>query len=76
MFNPPYSLRFLFHTFGLGCVSSTIFLQALVFWDISQTGFFRATEQNQFILSIEIFLTIFAFIYFIYMYQRFVRSVH
>ena len=76
MFNPPSSLRFLFHTFGLGCVSSAIFLQALVFWDISQTGFFRATEQNQFILSIEIFLTIFAFIYFIYMYQRFVRSVN
>ena len=75
MFKPPSSLRFLFHTFGLGCVSSAIFLQALVFWDISQTGFFKATEQNQFILSIEIFLTIFAFIYFIYMYQRFVRSV-
>jgi hypothetical protein len=75
MFKPSSSLQLLFHTFGLGCVSSAIFLQALVFWDISQTGFFKATEQNQFILSIEIFLTIFAFIYFIYMYQRFVRSV-
>jgi len=75
MFKPSLSLRFLFHSFGLGCVSSAIFLQALVFWDISQTGFFRATEQNQMILSFEIFLTIFALVYFVYMYQRLVRSL-
>lgn len=75
MFKTPSSLRFLFHSFGLGCVSSAIFLQALVFWDISQTGFFKATEQNQLILSFEVFLTFFAFIYFIYIYQSFIRSV-
>jgi hypothetical protein len=75
MLRPPISLRFLFHSFGLGCVSSAIFLQALVFWDISQTGFFRATEQNQLILSFEVFLTIFAFVYFVYVYQRLVRSM-
>jgi hypothetical protein len=75
MLRAPLSLRFLFHSFGLGCVSSAIFLQALVFWDISQTGFFRATEQNQLILSFEVFLTIFAFVYFVYVYQRLVRAM-
>jgi hypothetical protein len=75
MFKAPSSLRFLFHSFGLGCISSAIFLQVLVFWDISQTGFFRATEQNQTILGFEIFLTVFALIYFVYMYQRLIRSI-
>ena len=75
MFKAPSSLRFLFHSFGLGCVSSAIFLQVLVFWDISQTGLFRATEQNQAILSFEIFLTAFALVYFVYLYQRLIRSV-
>ncbi|PVX23351.1 MAG: hypothetical protein CW691_10795 [Candidatus Bathyarchaeum sp.] len=76
MFKPHSSLRFLFHSFGLGCISSAIFLQALVFWDISHTGFFRATEQNTTILSFEIFLTVFALVYFVYMYQRLVRSMN
>ena len=68
-------MRFLFHSLGLGCVSSAIFLQILVFWDISSTGFFKATEQNQTILSFEIFLTFFALVYFVYMYLNFVKSV-
>jgi len=75
MSKAPLRLRFLFHSFGLGCISSAIFLQMLVFWDIAQTGIFKATEQNQLILSFEIFLTIFALIYFVYMYQSFVRSM-
>lgn len=75
MFRLPMRLRFLVHSFGLGCISSAIFLQALVFWDISQTGIFKATEQNQTILSFEIFLTVFGLVYFVYMYQNFVRSI-
>jgi hypothetical protein len=75
MLKAPSSFRFLFHSFGLGCISSAIFLQALVFWDISQNGFFRATEQNQLILSFEIFLTFFALVYFVYFYQRMIRSM-
>ena len=71
----PLRLRFLFHSLGLGCICSAIFLQMLVFWDISQTGIFKATEQNQMILSVEVFLAIFALIYFIYLYQNFVRSI-
>ncbi|MBN1785188.1 MAG: hypothetical protein JW815_05575 [Candidatus Bathyarchaeota archaeon] len=75
MSKAPYSLRFMFHSLGLGCVSSAIFLQMLVFWDISQTGIFRATEQNQAILSFEIVLTFFALIYFVYMYQSLIRQI-
>jgi len=75
MSKAPLRLRFLFHSLGLGCMSSAIFLQMLVFWDISQTGIFKATEQNQMILSFEVFLAIFALIYFVYMYQNFVRSI-
>ena len=71
----PLRLRFLFHSLGLGCISSAIFLQMLVFWDISQKGIFKATEQNQMILSFEVFLAIFALIYFIYIYQDFFRSM-
>ncbi|MGD2066219.1 MAG: hypothetical protein PVI43_03505 [Candidatus Bathyarchaeota archaeon] len=75
MSKAPFSLRFLFHSLGLGCVSSAIFLQLLVFWDISQTGIFRATEQNQTILSFEIVLTVFALVYFVYLYQSLIRSI-
>jgi hypothetical protein len=75
MSRPPFRLRLLFHSLGLGCVSSAIFMQILVFWDIAQTGMFTATEQNQLILSFEIFLTVFALVYFVYMYQRFILSV-
>ena len=68
-------IRLLFHSLGLGCLCSTIFLQSLVFWEISQNGIFKAYEQNQLILNAEIFLTIFAFIYLIYIYQDFFRSI-
>jgi len=71
--NPRWQL--LFHSLGLGCLSTAIFLQVLVFKDIVQQGYFLATEKNQLILSLEVFLTFFAVIYFIYMYQRFVRSL-
>ena len=67
--------RLLFHSLGLGCLSTSIFLQILVFKDIVQQGYFLATEKNQLILSLEVFLTFFAVIYFIYMYQQFVRSL-
>jgi hypothetical protein len=67
--------RLLFHSLGLGCLSSAIFLQILVFRDIALKGYFLATEANQLILSFEVFLTIFSFIYFVYIYQRFIRSI-
>jgi hypothetical protein len=68
-------IRVLFHTLGLSCVGGAIFLQILVFADILQHGYFRAIESNPAILTLEIVLTAFASVYFIYIYQRFIRSI-
>jgi hypothetical protein len=68
-------IRVLLHTFGLSCLGGAIFLQILVFSDIAERGYFTAVENNPAILAFEIVLTAFAFIYFIYIYQRFIRSV-
>jgi hypothetical protein len=68
-------IRVLFHTLGLSCLGGAIFLQILVFLDIAERGYFTAVENNPAILTFEIVLTFFAFIYFIYIYQRFIRSI-
>ena len=68
-------MRVLLHSFGLSCLGGAIFLQILVFTDILQHGYFMAVENNPAILTFEIFLTVFALIYFIYVYQRFIRSI-
>jgi len=68
-------MRVLFHTLGLSCLGGAIFLQILVFTDILQHGYFIAAENNPAILIFEIVLTFFALIYFIYIYQRFIRSI-
>ncbi|UCF45493.1 MAG: hypothetical protein JSW44_02365 [Candidatus Bathyarchaeota archaeon] len=68
-------LLFVFHTLGLSCIGGAIFLQILVFADILQNGYFTAVEQNPAILGFEVVLTGFAVIYFIYIYQRLMRSV-
>ncbi len=60
---------------GLSCVGGAIFLQALVFSGIVQQGYFMAVEKNMIILSFEVILTVFATIYFVYVYQRLIRSV-
>ena len=67
--------RVLFHTLGLSCLGGAIFLQTLVFADILQHGYFMAVEQNPAILAFEVVLTGFALIYFIYIYQRLMRSI-
>jgi len=68
-------MRVLFHSIGLSCLGGAIFLQILVFTDILQHGYFIAVENNPTILIFEILLTAFSLIYFIYMYQRFIRSI-
>jgi len=68
-------MRVLFHTLGLSCVGGAIFLQTLVFAGIAQQGYFMAIEQNTTILTFEVALTAFAIIYFVYIYQRLIRSV-
>jgi hypothetical protein len=68
-------MRFLFHSLGLSCIGGAIFLQILVFADILQQGYVTAVEQNPAILGFEVALTVFAAIYFIYIYQRLMRQV-
>jgi hypothetical protein len=68
-------MRVLFHTLGLSCIGGAIFLQTLVFTGIVQQGYFMAIEQNTAVLSFEVVLTVFAIIYFVYIYQRLIRSV-
>jgi len=69
------TMRALFHMLGLSCLGGAIFLQALVFSGIVQQGYFVAIEKNTMILSSEVVLTVFAIIYFVYIYQRLIRSV-
>jgi hypothetical protein len=68
-------LRILFHAFGLSCIGGAVFLEILVFTDIIQYGFFRATEGNLVILFLEIILTAFTAIYFVYTYLHVIKSV-
>jgi hypothetical protein len=68
-------IQLLLHTMGLSCIGGAIFLQILVFSDILQHGYFVAVENNPAILIFEVNLTFFALIYFIYIYQRFIRSI-
>lgn len=68
-------IQFIFHSLGLSCVGSAIFLQILVFANILQKGYFSAFEQNIVILTIEIILSGFAAIYFVYIYQRLMRQL-
>ncbi len=68
-------LRILIHTLGLSCLGGAMILQTLVFTDIAQQGSFTGVEKNPWILSLELALTVFALAYFIYIYQRFIRSV-
>jgi hypothetical protein len=68
-------MRTLFHILGLSCLGGAIFLQILVFTDILQHGYFMAVENNPAILFFEMVLTVFALLYFLYIYQRFIRSI-
>lgn len=56
-------------------MGGAIFLQALVFSGIVEQGYFMAIEKNMMILSFEVVLTVFAIIYFVYVYQRLIRTV-
>ena len=69
-------LRFIFHSLGLSCLGGAIFLQIIVFAGIANSGYFIATENNPTILILEVGLTAFASIYFVYVYQRLMRSIN
>jgi hypothetical protein len=62
------------HSLGLSCLGGAIFLQILVFSDILTQGYFNAVETNSTILALEIFLTAFTAVYFLYTYQKVIRN--
>ncbi|MGB9741358.1 MAG: hypothetical protein ACP5IM_06715 [Candidatus Bathyarchaeia archaeon] len=70
-----HRMRTLFHILGLSCLGGAVFLQILVFTDILQHGYFVAIEKNPAILMLELILTAFALIYFIYIYQYLMRAI-
>ncbi len=67
-------VRIIFHSIGLSCLGGAICLQILVFLTILQRGYFKAIEANSTILYGEIALTGFSAAYFIYVYQREIRT--
>jgi len=69
-----HRIGLLLHSLGLSCLGGAIFLQILVFSEILVQGYFRAIEANTVILTIEITLTAFTAIYFLYIYQRIIRT--
>jgi len=69
-----HRLGLLIHSIGLSCLGGAIFLQILVFSNILEQGYFRAVEANTYILTIEMTLTIFTAAYFIYLYQKTIRT--
>ena len=62
------------HSLGLSCLGGAIFLQILVFSDILMQGYFKAVEASLPVLTIEITLTVFTAIYFVYVYQKIIRN--
>ncbi len=68
-------IRLAFHGLGLSCLGGAIFLQILVFSDILGRGYFRAVEGNPLILGLEIGLTAYATIYFVYIYRTLIRQI-
>ena len=69
-----HRISLLIHSVGLSCLGGAIFLQLLVFSDILVQGYFRAVETNPAILTLEITLTVFTAFYFLYIYQKVIRS--
>ena len=67
-------LRWLIDILGFSCIGAAIFLQILIFVNIALQSYFYAIEPNPIILSIEVILTIFAFIYFVRIYKWFLDS--
>jgi hypothetical protein len=69
-----HRIHLLLDTLGLSCLGGAIFLQIIVFITIMQQGYFRAVENNPTILGLEITLTGFSATYFLYLYQKTLRS--
>lgn len=68
------TLSLIINSLGLSCLGGAIFLQVLVFSNILMQGYFRAVETNPPILTLEITLTAFTAIYFLYLYQKVIKT--
>jgi len=69
-----HRISIVINSLGLSCLGGAIFLQILVFSNILTQGYFRAVETNSTILMLEIALTIFSAVYFLYLYQKVIRA--
>jgi hypothetical protein len=67
-------LRLTFHCLGISCLAGAVFLQVLVFLEISSQGFFIGVEKNLLILNVELIVTFFCVIYFLYLSISKIRS--
>ena len=68
------TISLIINSLGLSCLGGAIFLQILVFSNILLQGYFRAVETNTSILLLEITLTAFTAVYFLYIYQKVIRT--
>jgi len=68
------TISLIINSLGLSCLGGAIFLQILVFSDILMQGYFRAVETNPAILMLEITLTAFTAVYFLYLYQKVIKT--
>ena len=69
-----HRISLIINSLGLSCLGGAIFLQILVFSDILTQGYFRAVETNSTILALEMALTVFVVVYFLYLYQKVIRT--
>lgn len=68
------TISLIINSLGLSCLGGAIFLQILVFSSILVQGYFRAVETNPTILMLEVTLTAFTAGYFLYLYQKIIKT--
>jgi hypothetical protein len=68
------TISLIINSLGLSCLGGAIFLQILVFSNILVQGYFRAVETNMTILMLEVTLTVFTAGYFLYLYQKVIKT--
>ena len=68
------TISLIINSLGLSCLGGAIFLQILVFSNILMQGYFRAVEANPVILMLELTLTVFTAGYFLYLYQKVIKT--
>jgi len=68
------TISLIINSLGLSCLGGAIFLQILVFSNILVQGYFRAVETNMTILMLEVTLTVFTACYFLYIYQKVIKT--